>query len=167
MRDAEPSAEREANMDERGTEHRGCILLVEDNSDDIRLIWEAFREAKILHHVYFVSDGIEASEFLRRRGKYRSAPRPDLILLDLHLPRKGGLEMLSELKRDPGLKQIPVIVLTASEDETDIMTTYGLHANCYITKPATLDRFMCVLQEIGTFWFTVATLPKGLSYVRV
>lgn len=153
-------------MDERVAGHRGCVLLVEDNSDDIRLIWEAFREGNILHHVYFVSDGIEAFEFLRRQGKYRSVPRPDLILLDLHLPRKDGIEMLSELKRDPGLKQIPVIVLTTSEDEEDIMTTYGLHANCYITKPATLDQFMCVLQEIGNFWFTVATLPKGMIYAR-
>jgi two-component system, chemotaxis family, response regulator Rcp1 len=153
-------------MEEQIAEQRGCILLVEDNSDDIRLIWEGLREANIPHHVYFVSDGIEASEFLRRRGKYRSVPRPDLILLDLHLPRKSGLEMLSELKRDPDLKHIPVIVLTTSSDEEDIMKTYGLHANCYITKPATLDRFMRVLQEIGNFWFTVATLPKGMIYVR-
>ena len=137
------------------------ILLVDDSSDDIRLIWEALREAKVASMLYFVGDGIEALEFLRRQGKYRSVPRPDLILLDLYLPKKDGRDVLSELKLDPDFKHIPVVVLTTSEAEADIIETYNLHANCYITKPVDLNQFMRVVQGIGNFWFAVATLPQG------
>lgn len=137
------------------------ILLVDDSPDDIRLIWEAFREAKVTSRLYFAADGIEAFELLRRQGKYSSVPRPDLILLDLYLPKQDGRDVLSELKLDPDFKDIPVIVLTTSEAEADIIEAYKLHANCYITKPVDLDQFMRVVQGIGTFWFAVASLPQG------
>lgn len=137
------------------------ILLVDDSPDDIRLTWEALREAKVANRLYFVPDGIEAFAFLRQQGRHRSAPRPDLILLDLYLPKKDGRDVLSELKRDPDWQHIPVIILTTSEAEADIIETYKLHANCYITKPVDLDQFTRVMQGIGKFWSALATLPQG------
>ncbi len=137
------------------------ILLVDDSSDDVRLTWEALREAKVDNRLYFVADGIEAFEFLRRQGKYRSVPRPDLIFLDLNLPKKDGRDVLSELKRDPDWQHIPVIILTTSGAEADIVESYKLHANCYITKPVDLDQFRRVMQGIGKFWSALATLPQG------
>lgn len=137
------------------------ILLVDDSTDDVRLIWEALREAKVSSMLYFVGDGIEVFEFLRRQGKYKSVPRPDLILLDLYLPKKDGRDVLFDLKLDPDFKYIPVVVLTTSEAEADIIETYNLHANCYIKKPVDLDQFTRVVQGIGHFWFGVASLPEG------
>jgi len=135
------------------------ILLVEDNPADVRFTQEAFREAKVLNTLHVVPDGVEAMEFLRREGKYAKAERPDVILLDLNLPRKNGYEVLAEIKEDPRLKRIPVVILTTSEAEQDVLKTYNLHANCYITKPVGLDQFIDVVQTIENFWFTVVVLP--------
>ena len=135
------------------------ILLVEDNPADARLTREALREGFVANHLHHVVDGVEALAFLRREGKYAGAPTPDIILLDLNLPRKDGREVLSELKQDPKLGLIPVVVLTTSEAEQDILKSYELHANCYITKPVEFDRLVEVLRSIREFWFTVATLP--------
>ena len=135
------------------------ILLVEDNPADVRLTQEALKEGKLLNNLHVVGDGAEAMAFVRREGRYSQAPRPDLILLDLNLPRKNGREVLAELKQDPHLKRIPVVILTTSKAEEDILHTYNLHANCYITKPVDLERFMVVVRVIEDFWFTVVTLP--------
>jgi len=142
------------------------ILMAEDNADDIQVTWEAFRESKVPIQLYFVKDGMEVFEYLRRKGKYNVAPRPDLILLDLHLSMKDGHEVLSELKRDPEFTRIPVVIMTTSEDEEDVIRAYDQHANCFITKPVSFDQFMRVVQEISTFWFTIATLPTGMVYAR-
>lgn len=139
------------------------ILLVEDNLGDIRLTQEALKAAKVLNNLFFVQDGIEALEFLRRAGKYATAPRPDIILLDLNLPRMDGRELLAEIKNDPDLKRIPVVILTTSKAEEDILRTYNLHANCYITKPVDLHQFIQVVQSIEDFWFTVVKLPDGIE----
>ena len=135
------------------------ILLVEDNLGDIRLTQEALKAGKVLNNLFSVRDGIEALEFLRRAGKYAAAPRPDIILLDLNLPRMDGRELLAEIKNDPDLKRIPVVILTTSKAEEDILRTYNLHANCYITKPVDLHQFIQVVQSIEDFWFTVVKLP--------
>lgn len=135
------------------------ILLVEDNAGDARLAREALREARVRNHLSWVSDGVEALAFLRREGKYAQAPRPDLILLDLNLPRKGGREVLSEIKADDALKRIPVVVLTTSQAEEDIARAYQLSANCYIAKPVDLDQFMRVVRNIEDFWLTIVRLP--------
>jgi CheY-like chemotaxis protein len=135
------------------------ILLVEDNEGDARLVKEALREGQIQTNLSVVPDGVEAMAFLRRQGPYTLSPRPDLILLDLNLPRKDGREVLSEVKSDPGLKRIPVVVLTTSEAEQDILTTYELHANWYIIKPIGLDQFITVVKSILDFWLTVVALP--------
>jgi two-component system, chemotaxis family, response regulator Rcp1 len=135
------------------------ILLVEDNPGDVRLTREAMRDGRVLNRMSVVADGIEAMDFLHRRGQYVDAPRPDLILLDLNLPRKDGREVLSEIKRDPELKCIPVVILTTSEAEQDILKTYELHANCYITKPVDLEQFLRVARVVEDFWFTTVTLP--------
>lgn len=135
------------------------ILLVEDNAGDARLAREAFRDAHVRNHLSWVSDGVEALAFLRREGKYAQAPRPDLILLDLNLPRKGGREVLTEIKADDRLKRIPVVVLTTSQAEEDIARAYHLNANCYISKPVDLDQFMRVVKTIEDFWLTVVRLP--------
>lgn len=135
------------------------ILLVEDNAGDARLAREALREARVRNHLSWVSDGVEAVAFLRREGKYAQAPRPDLILLDLNLPRKGGREVLSEIKADDALKRIPVVVLTTSQAEEDIARAYQLSANCYISKPVDLDQFMRVVKNIEDFWLTIVRLP--------
>ena len=136
------------------------ILLVEDNPADVRLTQEALKEGKVRNNLHIARDGIEAMEFLRRNGKYANAVRPDLILLDLNLPRKDGREVLSDIKRDPELKSIPVVVLTTSSAETDIFKSYTLHANCYITKPVDLDQFVQVVKSIDDFWLTVVRLPS-------
>jgi CheY-like chemotaxis protein len=135
------------------------ILLVEDNPADVRLTMEALKEEKLYNNLSVVNDGVDALEFLRREGKYANAVRPDLILLDLNLPRKDGREVLHEIKNDPDLKTIPVVVLTISEAEKDILVSYNLHANCYITKPLDLNQFSRVVKSIQDFWLTIVKLP--------
>ncbi len=135
------------------------ILIVEDNPGDIRLIIEALREFKINNRLHTAEDGEEAVDFLYKRGKYTGVPRPDLILLDLNLPRKDGREVLAEVKSDPALATIPIVILTSSLAEQDIVKTYNLHANCYITKPVDLDQFISVVKSIEDFWLTVVKLP--------
>jgi CheY-like chemotaxis protein len=136
------------------------ILLVEDNPGDARLTIEAMREAKVRNRIHVVEDGVEAMEFLRRRGRFGDAPRPDLILLDLNLPRMDGREVLSEVKSDPDLRRIPVVVLTTSQTEEDVIRAYDLHANCYVTKPVDLEQFMKIVNQIDEFWVKVVTLPR-------
>lgn len=135
------------------------ILLVEDNPGDARLAHEAFKDAKVRNNLYMVSDGVEALEFLRQQGKHTDAIHPDLILLDLNLPKKDGREVLEEIKADENLKRIPVVVLTISKAEEDIIKSYNLHANCYITKPIDLNRFLEVVRSIEHFWLTIVKLP--------
>lgn len=137
------------------------ILLVEDNPGDVRLTREALKEGKVYSNLHTVKDGVEAMEFLRRQGKYKDAPRPDIILLDLNLPKKDGREVLEEIKTDDQLKRIPVVVLTTSKAEEDVLKTYNLHANCYVTKPVDLEKFMVVVKSIDVFWLTVVTLPPN------
>lgn len=135
------------------------ILLVEDNPGDVRLTMEALREGKVHNRVSVAQDGVEAMAFLRQEGKYAAAPRPDLILLDLNLPKKDGREVLAEIKADDKLKHIPVVILTTSHAEQDILKSYDLHANCYVTKPVDLDQFISVVRSIEDFWLTVVALP--------
>ena len=137
------------------------ILLVEDNPGDVRLTREALRDAKVRNNLHVVEDGIRAIEFLRREGEYTSAVRPDLILLDLNLPRMSGREVLQEIKADPDLLQIPVVVLTSSQAEKDIASSYALHANCFVTKPVDLDQFIHVVRSLEDFWLTIVRLPKA------
>jgi two-component system, chemotaxis family, response regulator Rcp1 len=137
------------------------ILLVEDNPGDVRLTKEALREGKVYSNLHTVKDGVEAMEFLRKKGKYQDVPRPDIILLDLNLPKKDGREVLEEIKTDGDLKRIPVVVLTTSKAEEDVLRTYNLHANCYVTKPVDLEKFMVVVKTIDIFWLTVVTLPPN------
>lgn len=136
------------------------ILLVEDNPADVRLTQEALREGKVRNNLHVARDGVEALEFLRREGKFTGSPRPDLVLLDLNLPRKDGREVLAQVKDDPELKTIPIVVLTTSSAEIDILRSYSLHANCYITKPVDLEQFVKVVKTIDDFWLTVVRLPK-------
>jgi len=136
------------------------ILLVEDNPGDVRLTVEALRDSKVQNKLYVAKDGMEATAFLRREGKYADAPHPDLILLDLNLPKKNGPEVLADIKEDPALKHIPVVILTSSKAEEDIIKTYNLHANCYVTKPIDLEQFMLVVRSIRDFWLTIVKLPK-------
>ena len=136
------------------------ILLVEDNPGDVRLTLEASKENKMFNNISVVNDGVEALAFLRREGDYSNAPRPDLILLDLNLPKKDGREVLIEIKTDSSLKSIPVIVLTTSQAEEDILKAYGLSANCYITKPVDLEQFIKVVKSIEDYWFTIVKLPS-------
>jgi CheY-like chemotaxis protein len=135
------------------------ILLVEDNPGDVRLTQEALKDGKVLNHVSVVGDGEEALAFLRRQGRHAGAARPDLILLDLNLPKKDGREVLAELKQDPALKRIPIVILTTSADEGDILKSYDNHANCYITKPVDLDQFLKVAKAVEEFWLTMVKLP--------
>jgi chemotaxis family two-component system response regulator Rcp1 len=135
------------------------ILLVEDNPGDARLTREALREARVANRLSHMQDGVEAMAFLRREGAYADSPRPDLILLDLNLPRKDGREVLAELKEDPSLRLIPVVVLTTSEAEQDILRTYELHGNCYITKPVDLEKFLHIVRAVENFWLAVVKLP--------
>ena len=137
------------------------ILLVEDNPGDVRLTQEAFKEGKVRNKLHVAWDGIEAMAFLRQEGKFADAPHSDLILLDLNLPKKDGREVLVEIKQDPDLKRIPVVILTTSKAEEDILKTYDLHANCYITKPVDLEQFIKVVKCIEEFWLTVVKLPSG------
>jgi chemotaxis family two-component system response regulator Rcp1 len=135
------------------------ILMAEDNAGDVRLTMEALRDAKVLNRMNVAADGVEAMAFLRREGKFAGAPRPDLILLDLNMPKKDGREVLAEIKDDPDLRRIPVVILTTSTAERDIMESYNLHANCYIAKPVDLDQFLDVVKSIEDFWLTIVRLP--------
>jgi two-component system, chemotaxis family, response regulator Rcp1 len=135
------------------------ILLVEDNLGDARLTQEALKESKMLNTLHHVKDGVEAMEFLRKEGRHKDSPTPDIILLDLNLPRKDGREVLAELKAMPRLKNIPVVVLTTSDAEQDIVMSYNLHANCYITKPVDLDKFIEIVRGIENFWLSIVKLP--------
>lgn len=137
------------------------VLLVEDNPGDIRLTEEAFKEADLECNLSVVEDGVEALAFLNQTGQYKNAPKPDFILLDLNLPRKDGRQVLKEIKESSALKYIPVIILSTSKSEDDIIRTYNLHANCYISKPVDLDNFIEVVQNIKSFWFTIVALPKS------
>jgi len=149
-------------MAERDTEAPPVeILLVEDNPGDVRLTKEALKEGKVYNNLHWARDGVEALEFLKREGKHAKAPRPDIILLDLNLPKKDGREVLEVIKKDGVLKHIPVVVLTTSKAEEDVLRSYELHANCYVTKPVDLEKFIQVVQSIDRFWLTVVTLPPA------
>ena len=137
------------------------ILLVEDNPGDADLAREALEGSKLHNALHVVGDGVEAMDFLRRKGKHADAPRPDLILLDLNLPKKDGREVLAEIKGDADLKRIPVVILTISKDEEDILKSYNLHANCYITKPIDLSQFLKVVKSIEDFWLSIVKLPPN------
>jgi chemotaxis family two-component system response regulator Rcp1 len=137
------------------------ILLVEDSEGDARLAREALKESKVMNNVHHVMDGVEAMNFLRQKGKYINVPRPDIILLDLNLPRKDGREVLAEIKNDTDLKRIPVVILTISSDEEDILKTYNLHVNCFITKPIDLTQFLKVVHSIEDFWLSIVKLPPN------
>ena len=136
-----------------------CILMAEDNPTDVMITKEALEHAKVLNSLHVVEDGMEALDFLHRRGKHAKAPRPDLILLDLNMPRKNGQEVLAEIKADKRMKHIPVVILTTSKAEEDVVKAYGLHANCYVIKPVDFDVFAEVVRSIQQFWFSVVTLP--------
>jgi len=135
------------------------VLLVEDSPGDVRLTREAFKDANVHVNLHVASDGAEAMDFLNREGKHSDVPRPDLILLDLNLPKKDGREVLEEIKQSPVLKSIPVVILTTSASDEDILQSYRLHANCYITKSMGLDGFLEVVRSIDTFWLSVVKLP--------
>ncbi len=139
------------------------ILLVEDNPGDVDLAREGLLEGKVRNNLHVAQDGEEAMAFLRRQGQFAAAPRPDVILLDLNLPRKDGREVLAEVKADDSLQHIPVVVLTTSRSEEDILRSYKLHANCYITKPLNFSQFIQVVRSIEDFWFTIVALPAGKS----
>lgn len=143
----------------------GCrlieILLIEDNPGDVRLTQEALSEGKVLNNLSVVTDGEEGLAFLRREGRFAKAPRPDLILLDLNLPRMDGRELLQTIKEDPDLKVIPVVILTTSQDEQDVLKSYNLHANCYVVKPVDLEQFMGIIRTIEGFWLSVVRLPPN------
>ncbi|MEL7036798.1 MAG: response regulator [Cyanobacteria bacterium J06592_8] len=136
------------------------IFLVEDNRGDIRLIQEALKRSTVAHEIVTVRNGMDAMSFLHREGEYNNAPRPDLILLDLNLPRKDGREVLAEIKADPSLKRIPVVVLTTSKNDDDILHSYNLHVNCYITKSRNLNQLFEIVKGIEEFWLKIATLPN-------
>jgi chemotaxis family two-component system response regulator Rcp1 len=136
------------------------ILLVEDNPGDVRLTREALKDGKFHNNLNVVQDGVEALQFLRKQDPFSDAPTPDIILLDLNLPRKSGHEVLKEIKGDDELRRIPIVVLTTSADENDILASYELHANCYITKPVDLHQFITIVQNIENFWFSIVKLPN-------
>jgi len=135
------------------------ILLVEDNPGDVRLTREALKDARVANTLHVVEDGVDALDYLYRRGQYCDAPRPHLVLLDLNLPKKNGREVLAEIKADERLKRIPVVILTTSQAEEDILRAYNLHANCYITKPVDFTQFTKIVKTIEDFWLTIVTLP--------
>lgn len=139
------------------------ILLVEDNPADVRLTQEAFKTTQLPNHLHVVRDGAEAMAFLDHDGKFTTAPRPDMILLDLNLPKKDGREVLTLIKENPTYKRIPVVILSTSKAEEDINHTYDHHANCYITKPVDLDAFLDVMKSIESFWLSVVELPNNIS----
>jgi two-component system, chemotaxis family, response regulator Rcp1 len=138
------------------------ILLVEDNPGDVRLTTEALRDDKLRNTIHVVSDGVEALAYLRREGRFAESIRPDMILLDLNLPKKSGLEVLQEIKEDMSLRRIPVIMLSTSQAETDIVKSYDLHANAYVTKPVDLEQFLSVIKVIEGFWLEIVRLPNGV-----
>lgn len=148
-------------METNRTEKPIEILLVEDNLGDVRLTREVFKDAKIRNTIHSVVDGVEAIDYLRNKGKYANAIRPDLILLDLNLPRMDGREVLAEIKSDDDLKRIPVVVLTISKADEDVLKSYNLHANCFITKPVDLDQFIKVVSSVEGFWLTIVRLPPN------
>jgi len=155
---------KEPSREEDGTTPKPIeILLVEDNPGDVRLTREALQEGKIFNHLSVVGDGEGAMDFLRQRGAYAGVSRPDLILLDLNLPRQDGRQVLAEIKADPDLRQIPVVVLTTSRAEQDILQTYNLHANCYMAKPVDFQQFISVVESIHNFWLAVVKLPAQLA----
>jgi len=135
------------------------VLLVDDSQADIRLTKEAFKEWQVANHISVVTDGAAAIEFLHREGEFKDAPRPDVVLLDLNLPRKNGPEVLEEIKNDPDLRRIPVMVMSTSNLDQDLHRAYDLHANCYIAKPGDLERYMDVVRSIEQFWFNIVSLP--------
>jgi len=137
------------------------ILLVEDSPDDAVLTIDALRDGRVRNHITHLEDGVEAMSFLRREGPHGDAPRPDLILLDLNLPRMSGREVLAEIKADPELRRIPVVIMTSSDDEKDILAAYNLYVNCYVTKPVDLDQFIGVVKSIEQFWFSIVKLPAA------
>lgn len=137
------------------------VLFIEDSPSDVLMTREALDQAKVLIDLHVIDNGIDALSFLRREGRYPTAPRPDLILLDLNLPKKDGREVLREIKSDEALKRIPVVILTSSSAEEDVMRAYGLHANCYVTKPFDFEGLAKVVRSIERFWFTVVNLPEG------
>jgi two-component system, chemotaxis family, response regulator Rcp1 len=143
------------------------ILLAEDNPADFHLTAEAIKETKIRNQLFHVNDGVEVLEFLRKKGKYADVPRPDVILMDLNMPRKDGRRTLKEIKEDPDLKGIPVVILTVSDAEEDIIRSYDLHANCYVTKPMDLDEFAKVVKGIENFWFSIVKLPPNKEAGKV
>jgi len=148
-------------MNNRKTGKPVEILLIEDNPGDVRLTQEAFKEGKVLNKLHVTRDGVEAMEFLRQKGNYAKSPRPDIILLDLNLPKKDGREVLAEIKADKDLKRIPVVILTVSQAEEDILKSYNLNANCYIIKPIDLEQFIRAVKLIEDFWLTIVTLPPN------
>lgn len=135
------------------------ILLVEDNPGDARLTQEVLKDSKIKNTLHIVTDGVEAMEFLHRRGSFQAAPRPDIILLDLNLPRMDGREVLHAIKDEESLRRIPIVIMTTSDDEQDILNAYDLYANCYITKPVDFQRFIEIVKTIENFWFSIVRLP--------
>ncbi len=137
------------------------ILLIEDSEGDVRLVQEALKEGKLHNRLFVVRDGVEGMDFLLKRGKYQDGVRPDLILLDLNMPKKDGREVLGEIKQHEDLKRIPVVILTTSSSEADILKTYNLHANCYIVKPLNLEEFIRVVRSIESFWLSIVKLPNG------
>lgn len=137
------------------------ILLVEDNTDEAEWTQTALKDSKVRNRVYWVEDGEEAMIFLRREGAYARMPRPDLILLDIYMPRKNGQEVLREIKQDPDLRRIPVVIMTTTDDEKEIIRAYDHHANCFVTKPIDMDKFMEVVRSIEDFWLTVVRLPAA------
>jgi chemotaxis family two-component system response regulator Rcp1 len=137
------------------------ILLVEDNPGDVRLTLEALKDGKVLNRLHVVEDGVAALDFLYRRDPYSGAPRPDLVLLDLNLPRRNGREILAQIKTDDALKTIPVVILTSSQADEDIVRAYELHANCYISKPVGFEQFTDIVRSIESFWLTIVNLPPG------
>ena len=139
------------------------ILLVEDNPGDVRLTLEVMKDARVRNHMSMVKDGVEALAFLRHEGDFADAPRPDLILLDLNLPKKDGREVLADIKADPTLRGIPVVVLTVSKDEEDVLKSYDLYANCYVTKPINMEQFIAVVKSIEDFWLTIVKLPHDIK----
>lgn len=142
------------------------ILVVEDNSGDARLIKEVMNDNKIFSSFYLAKDGVEAMDFLKHNGKFKNSPKPDLIILDLNLPRMDGREVLSEIKNDEKLKHIPIVIMTISQAEEDILKSYNLHANCYITKPIDLNQFIKVVKSIEDFWFSIVKLPPKDDLIR-
>ena len=141
------------------------ILLVDDNPGDIRLTQEALKDSKVLNNLHVVEDGLEALNFLRKKGEFKNEVTPDLILLDLNLPKRNGREVLSEIKEDELLKYIPVVILTISRAEEDILKSYELHANCYITKPVDMNQFVKIVRSIENFWFSIVKLPQNMDFL--